>query len=118
DCHLTAGETIFIGEIKATMTVSSDGQQPFMLPRGAEPRFLVRNRRDGDRFHPLGAPGSKKLKDFLIDRKIPLEQRDRLPLLVWSGEIVWIAGVEISERFKVRDEGGDLYVATIDYGAK
>ena len=89
-----------------------------MLPKGSTPHFIVRNRRTGDRFHPLGAPGSKKLKEFLIDRKVPVDKRDRLPLLVWNGEIVWIAGVEVSERFKVRDEGGDLYLATIDYGAK
>jgi tRNA(Ile)-lysidine synthase len=115
---LNAAEEVRIVEIDAAFTVGNDGQQSFMLPKGAEPRFLVRNRRNGDRFHPLGAPGSKKLKDFLIDRKIPAEQRDRLPLLVWKGEVVWVAGVEISERFKVTDHGGDLYVATIDYGAK
>lgn len=115
--QLAAGESTFIPEIQATMTVASNGQQPFMLPTGVEPKFTVRNRRDGDRFHPLGAPGSKKLKDFLIDRKVPAEQRDRLPLLLWNGEIVWVAGIEVSERFKVRD-GGDLYVATINYGAK
>jgi tRNA(Ile)-lysidine synthase len=50
----------------------------------------------------------KKLKDFLIDRKIDVDVRDRLPLLVWNGEIVWIAGVEVSERFKVRGAGGVL----------
>lgn len=115
---LGAGEAIVIPEIDATITVTHEGQQPFMLPKGADPRFVVRNRRDGDRFHPLGAPGSKKLKNFLIDRKVPLAQRDRLPLLIWNGEIVWIAGIEVSERFKVREEGGDLYVATINYGAK
>ncbi|HEX6097937.1 MAG TPA: tRNA lysidine(34) synthetase TilS, partial [Thermoanaerobaculia bacterium] len=57
---------------------------------------------------PLGMHNSKKLKDFLIDRKIARGARDRLPLLLWNGEIVWIAGVEVSERFKVRGEGGVL----------
>ncbi|HEX3107452.1 MAG TPA: tRNA lysidine(34) synthetase TilS [Thermoanaerobaculia bacterium] len=124
--ELTAGERITIGDIGVTLAVvAATTYQPadpptqfFMLPRGAAPRFVVRNRRAGDRFHPLGAPGSKKLKAFLIDRKVPVEQRDRLPLLLWNGEIVWIAGVEVSERFKVREESGDLYVATINYGAK
>ena len=83
-------------------------RQPIELPENAEPRFTVRNRRHGDRFHPLGMPGPKKLKDFLIDRKIDAGVRDRLPLLVWNGEIVWIAGVEVSERFKVRGAGGVL----------
>lgn len=116
--ELIAGQTIHIDEIGAAFTIGADGQQPFMLPKNADATFTVRNRREGDRFHPLGAPGSKKLKDFLIDRKVPKEQRDRLPLLIWSGEIVWIAGIEVSERFKVRDGGGDLYVATINYDTK
>jgi tRNA(Ile)-lysidine synthase len=85
-------------------------RQAFELPAGAAPRFLVRNRRNGDRFQPLGLTGPKKLKDFLIDRKIAAEVRDRLPLLLWNGEIVWIGGVEVSERFKVTTApAGTLY---------
>jgi tRNA(Ile)-lysidine synthase len=121
-----AGERITIGEIgvalaivaAATFQPAPPPTQFFMLPKGADATFVVRNRRDGDRFHPLGAPGSKKLKDFLIDRKVPVAQRDQLPLVVWNGEIVWVAGVEVSEHFKVTENGGDLYVATINYGTK
>lgn len=61
----------------------------------------VRNRREGDYFHPLGAPGGKKLKDFFIARKIPAKLRDSIPLFLSNGDIVWIAGIEIGERFKV-----------------
>ena len=89
-------------------------KQKFMLPRGARPTFTVRNRRDGDRFQPLGMGKSKKLKDFLIDRKIPAEVRDRIPLLVWEDQIVWVAGIEISEAFKVTDGSGELYEVSIE----
>ncbi|MBI2877740.1 MAG: tRNA lysidine(34) synthetase TilS [Candidatus Tectomicrobia bacterium] len=62
----------------------------------------LRTRWPGDRFHPLGAGGRKKLKDFLIDEKIPRDQRDRIPLLVsGDGEILWVVGVRISDRAKV-----------------
>ncbi len=88
---------------------TTDNRQLFELPDDAAPTFTIRNRRPADRFQPLGLPFSKKLKDFLIDRKIPAEIRDRLPLLVWNGEIVWVAGVEISERFKVTSSGGVTY---------
>jgi tRNA(Ile)-lysidine synthetase-like protein len=85
------------------------------LPAGAQPLFPVRTRRAGDRFHPLGMAGPKKLKDFFIDRKIERGLRDRLPLLLWNGEIVWIAGVEVSERFKVtRPAHGALYEAWLE----
>ena len=87
--------TIGIGE-----GLTGRGQR-FELPPGAAPDFTIRNRRRGDRFQPLGLTGPKKLKDFLIDRKIAAEVRDRLPLLLWNDEIVWIGGVEVSERFKV-----------------
>jgi tRNA(Ile)-lysidine synthetase-like protein len=83
--------------------------QRFQLPLNVPGNFTVRNRRNGDRFHPLGAPAAKKLKDFLIDRKIAAELRDRIPLLLWNGEIVWVAGVEVSERFKVSGSGGEQY---------
>jgi tRNA(Ile)-lysidine synthase len=86
--------------------------QRICLPPGSEPRFTVRNRQPGDRFHPLGYPAPTKLKDFLINRKIAREQRDRLPLLIWGGEIVWIAGVEVSERFKTTSREGDVYVVS------
>ncbi|HEY0157344.1 MAG TPA: tRNA lysidine(34) synthetase TilS [Thermoanaerobaculia bacterium] len=77
------------------------GSQPIQLPDDAAPTFTVRNRRPGDRFQPLGMAAPKKLKDFLIDRRIPAGDRDRLPLVLWQGEIVWVAGVEVSEKFKV-----------------
>jgi tRNA(Ile)-lysidine synthase len=83
------------------------------LPKGAAPRFLVRNRRDGDRFHPLGLPSDKKLKDFLIDRKIAAGVRDRIPLLLWNGAIAWVGGVEVSERFRVTG-AGDLYEVRLE----
>ena len=79
------------------------------LPASAPPRITIRNRRPGDRFQPLGMAKAKKLKDFLIDRKIALDLRDRLPLLVWNDEIVWVAGVEVSERFKVTGAEADRY---------
>ena len=87
--------------------------QRIELPRGSEPIFTVRNRRPGDKFQPLGMKQEKKLKDFLIDRKIAVESRDRIPLLVWRGRIVCVAGVEVSEAFKVTG-GGDLYEVAIE----
>lgn len=78
--------------------------------------FTIRNRRRGDRFQPLGMHDSKKLKDFLIDRKIAVEKRAALPLLLWNAEIAWVAGVEVSERFKVTGRGGVLYEVWMEDG--
>lgn len=96
-----AGLTIHLARVSDGAPVSGSGRQRIQLPPGDEGEFRVRNRRSGDRFQPLGLAQPKKLKDFLIDRKIDAALRDRLPLLVWNGEIVWVAGVEVAERFKV-----------------
>ncbi|HKO57887.1 MAG TPA: tRNA lysidine(34) synthetase TilS [Thermoanaerobaculia bacterium] len=112
---LQAEEAAIIPEIGLTIRVTehlTGKGQLFRLPDGAEARFTVRNRREGDRFQPLGMAGEKKLKELLIDRKIAAELRDRIPLLVWNGTIVWVAGVEVSERFKATD-GARLYEVSI-----
>lgn len=66
--------------------------------------LTVRNRRPGDRFYPLGLGGSKKLKDFFIDLKLPHHLRDEIPIVVSAdGEIVWVAGLRLDERFKITE---------------
>ena len=63
--------------------------------------ILIRGRKDGDRFTPLGMKGSKKLKDLFIDLKIPRDERDEIPLICFGGEIAWIVKYRVSELFKV-----------------
>jgi tRNA(Ile)-lysidine synthase len=88
--------------------------QTFQLPQDAtQDEFVVRNRRRGERFRPLGFASEKKLNEFLIDRKIPRELRDQLPLLTWQDEVVWVAGVEVSDKFKVSEPWRDAYRITI-----
>jgi tRNA(Ile)-lysidine synthase len=61
----------------------------------------VRNFRPGDRFQPMGAGGTQKVKEFFIDHKIPKFERPKIPLLL-SGEVIaWVAGYRIDERVKI-----------------
>lgn len=53
-------------------------------------RVTLRCRRDGDRFHPHWRSSPLKLKDFLIDQKVPLSERNHWPLLEINGGIVWV----------------------------
>jgi len=64
----------------------------------------VRFRQPGDRFYPLGAPGSKKLQDFFRDSRIPRAERPYVPLVVSEREIVWVVGYRIANPFKLRPE--------------
>ncbi len=66
--------------------------------------LTIRNRKPGDRFHPLGSPGIKKLKDFFMEKKVPLKERDRIPLVISGKDIVWVAGWEIDHRYRVRED--------------
>ncbi|MDO8793375.1 MAG: tRNA lysidine(34) synthetase TilS [Vicinamibacterales bacterium] len=64
--------------------------------------LIVRQRRPGDRLHPLGAPGSKKVQDVFVDRKVPRDDRDRVPIVTDEmGRIVWVAGQVLAEPFRV-----------------
>ena len=65
-------------------------------------KLLVRTRRPGDRIQPLGLDGSKTLQDLFVDAKIPVEQRDRIPLLVVDDEVVWVPGYRVAKAFAVR----------------
>ena len=63
--------------------------------------LAVRTREPGDRFQPLGMSGTKKLKDFMIDEKVPNSLRDDVPLMVTSRGIAWVVGWRIAEWAKV-----------------
>lgn len=67
--------------------------------------LAVRNRRPGDRFHPVGLGGrQKKLQDFFVDRKVARARRDAVPLVVDDADrIVWVAGYGIDADFRVTD---------------
>lgn len=64
----------------------------------------VRRRENGDTFHPLGMEGTKKLKKFFIDLKIPAIERDEIPLLCDEKGIIWVVGHRLSERVKVDEK--------------
>ncbi len=65
------------------------------------PVFEIRPRRKGDRFIPFGRNSEKKLKDVMIDLKIPKDMRDSIPLLTYRNKILWIIGYKRSNLFPV-----------------
>lgn len=63
--------------------------------------FTLRHRKNGDKIQPLGAKGSQKLKKYLNEKKIPQHEKDKLILLCDGNEVLWVAGIGISEKIKV-----------------
>ena len=76
----------------------------FAEPSSETVPLIVRNRQQGDRFQPYGMRGTKKIKDFLIDAKVPRYERDSIPLLVCGDEILWVIGYTTSESFKIKPD--------------
>jgi len=75
----------------------AEAQAVLVIPEGA--RVRLRTRRPGDRFAPLGLGGhTQKLKEWLIDHKVPRRWRDRLPLLEVDGEL---AALVLGDRWPV-----------------
>lgn len=63
----------------------------------------LRTKRQGDTFRPFGASGSKKLSRFMIDRKIPSELRDSVPLLARGSEVLWVIGYAVGEAARAKE---------------
>ncbi len=68
------------------------------------PPFMVRPWLPGDRYRPLGAPGSAKLHDLFINRKIPAGRRLSLPVACDThGRIIWVPGLPPADDVKISD---------------
>ena len=65
------------------------------------PDLTVRSRRAGDRLRPLGLGGEKKLQDVLIDAKVPVAERDGVPLVCRGQNILWVVGHCIDQRYAI-----------------
>ena len=70
--------------------------------------LVVRPRKRGERIRPLGLGGETKVKEIMIDRKIPAAARGRWPIVATEDHAVWIAGHVLDERARVGRESGSV----------
>jgi tRNA(Ile)-lysidine synthase len=75
--------------------------------------LMIRNRRNGDWYEPLGMRGSQKIKKLFIDRKIPRQERNRMALIADQESVIWIENMHISERVKVSSETKNVLILEI-----
>ena len=74
------------------------------LPNGA----VIRLKKDGDKFTKFGG-GTKKLNDYLTDKKVPLRKRNSIPVLAVGSEILAVFGVEVSNKVKLDENSKTIY---------
>lgn len=96
--ELTVPGRIAIPEVKRTIEVKLANHDNFDFLVAGQSRVVVRNRRPGDRFTFKGH--TKKLKEWLIDYKIPKEIRDSLLILEVNGQVAWVEQLGAGDEFK------------------
>jgi len=80
------------------------GRECFDADKVGSP-VCLRHWRPGDRFQPIGMPVSLKLQDFFTNQKVPRGRRRQLIVAATAkGEVFWVEGMRISERFKLTKE--------------
>jgi tRNA(Ile)-lysidine synthase len=72
-----------------------------VIDAGEAGEFTVGPVREGERMRPLGMDGTKKLADLLADEKVPRRQRHGIPVVRDGERVVWLAGVRMSDEYKV-----------------
>ena len=94
-----------LGQVSLGIAFDNDDQWSAYLDADRLPGPLVlRTRRSGDIFQPLGLQGhSQSLVDFMAKAKIPKAWRDRLPILVSGEQIVWIPGWRLDHRTRLTE---------------
>lgn len=104
-----------IPELGVRVSVRREAMAPWMLegrrskaamdlPLASGDSVIVRNRWPGDRIRPLGCRYERRLKEVLIDRKVPRPERDRLPLLCVGDRVVWVPGITVDDDYRLSTE--------------
>ncbi len=103
--ELPGGHALVAEEVRSEEVLrTADPREVWVDAEACGWHLWLRHRRPGDRFHPLGLGGEKKLQDFFVDEKVPRALRRRVPLLVSPQGIVWVVGYRLDERFRLRPE--------------
>ncbi len=102
----------FHGRLVGGAEVPSFNDQKFACLRADLLRFPleIRPREPGDKYHPAGAAGPRKLKEIMRARHIPPFLRPFWPVFLSAGRIVWVPGCPVAEEFKVQPETEKVYI--------
>ena len=83
------------------VTFDDDNNKAFLDADKIKFPLKIRQWQYGDRFQPLGMRHKKKLSDFMIDEKIPLNLKNQVLVLCSEENLVWVIGWRIDDRYKI-----------------
>lgn len=86
---------------KSSISFDHSSNREYISADKINGRFLLRKWKNGDRFFPLGLKHSKKVSDFLNENKIETYMKKEHLVLLNSGNILWVVGLRIDDRYKV-----------------
>lgn len=83
-------------------------REAFVDAQSLQGAVEVRGPCPGDRMQPLGALGTRKLQDILVDLRVPARERAFMPLVVCEGRVVWVCGLLVAEEGRITRQTTDI----------
>src|SRR5690606_35633252 len=95
-------------------TIPAGDDTAYIDTRKLEQPLILRRWKQGDYFYPLGmGMKKKKLSRYLIDKKIPLHEKENTWVLESNKRIVWVAGHRLDERFKITPSTKEVLIVKV-----
>ncbi|NLG28765.1 MAG: tRNA lysidine(34) synthetase TilS, partial [Chloroflexi bacterium] len=91
------------GALPADWAINPDRYRAYLAADKLDAPLVLRGRRSGDWFRPLGLGGRQTVHAAMVNWKVPRAERDDVPLLVCGESIVWVVGYRVDERYAVGD---------------
>ena len=108
------GKRFRISEVPPDITPVTGKNTIFVDKNRLKFPLIVRKWKNGDYFYPLGMNGRKKLSKYFKDEKIPVPEKEKIPLLCSAGKIVWVVGKRPDDRFKINETTQEILKITYE----
>jgi tRNA(Ile)-lysidine synthase len=117
-CVVSESGVVFTAAICSTPGIQTIREkcdrQAFLEASVLPKKLMIRSRAPGDRY---GGPGHRKVKKMLISRRIPLTNRERLPMITVGSAVIWIPGFRPARTYEVRPSSPDCVAITMETGS-